>query len=163
MLPPAEQPAEVFHYHGVEFAARAHAQLFDSLIEGLGPAIGPVGNHRIESIRHIENPRPDRDLVPFESVGVALPVRAFMMVPYYVHRFLQQLDMRDDLRAGEGVLSHTCRLLGSERTGLGKYLDIDTEFTYVSAPPSIISTVDSANPISLASIAASLATLLEWS
>src|SRR5689334_5922552 len=67
------------HDTRAELLAGAGSDLVERLVEGPGPAVGPVRRHRVERVGHRQDAGGERDLLTGEAVGVAAAVEALVM------------------------------------------------------------------------------------
>ena len=85
---------------------------------GQRPAIGTVARHRVERVRHGEDPGGEWDLVALQAVGIALAVEALVMVAGHVAHHLRQVELVEDVARDLGVLAHLLELVAVEPAGL---------------------------------------------
>src|SRR5436190_8802475 len=85
------------------------------LLQGLrGRPCGPVDagrEHRVERVRHVDDPSAERDFLPAQPVGIAGAVVAFVVVPDRWHGVVQEAEAVDDAGALVGVALHQVPLL----------------------------------------------------
>ena len=92
----------------------AAAQLGQRLLVGPRSSVGPVRAHRVERVRHGEDPRRQRDVVPRQAVRIALSVDPFVAPTHELRRALQRRRGGDDPLADDGVLADELPLVGGQ-------------------------------------------------
>ena len=78
-------------------------------------AVGAVGGHRVVGVHDLEDARPDRDLLPGESRGIAGPVPALVVVEEEGRGDAEVVDALEQRPPETGVIPHQMPLLGGER------------------------------------------------
>src|SRR5512141_840524 len=66
---------------GAELGPGETADLVQRVCRVTGFTIDPRREHRIQRVRHMDDPRAERDLLPTQPGRIARPVEALVMVP----------------------------------------------------------------------------------
>src|SRR5206468_3012070 len=106
---------EGFHDVRVELDASVLADLAKGLLggEGLG-AVGPRRGHRLERVGDVEDPRPERDVLALEAVGIARAVEPLVVVADDRDLRAELLYLAGDARPDLGVAVHLDALVAAE-------------------------------------------------
>src|SRR5918911_3276836 len=97
-----------------ELRPRRETELLERLGRRTRRAVDPRGQHRVERVRDVDDPRAERDLFAPEAVGVARAVEALVVVTDGGHGVVEEAKAVDDACALVGVLLHERPLLVGE-------------------------------------------------
>src|SRR5918999_2048159 len=87
-----EQPLERGHAPGAELRARPAPELLERLVRGSSRAVDPRCQHRVERVGHVDDARPERDVLTCKPVRVAGAVEAFVMMADGGHGVVQEAE-----------------------------------------------------------------------
>jgi len=71
-----------------------------------GIPVGTVRCHRVVCVGNRDDAREERDLVVGETLGIAVPVDPFVVVPHNASDLLVVSNLREDSLANDGMLLH---------------------------------------------------------
>src|SRR3954468_3223927 len=137
---------ERLHQVGVEVRAGRTPQLRDALLPGAGGAVGPGGGHRVEGVRHRDDPGELGDLRPGQAHGVAGAVDLLVVVHDPGERLVEEADLADDLQPAHRVELDRGELLLGEVTGLLQHLGRHAELADVVQHPGVADRADPLGP-----------------
>src|SRR5439155_6721380 len=105
------QRHESLHHIGVELRPGVAADLLARLVGGHGPAVGTVGDHRVEGIGDGEDAGAQWDDRAHQASGIPLTVPALVVAGDDPPRLVEVGHPRDQLLAHRDVAAHQLHLL----------------------------------------------------
>lgn len=114
-----------------ELEAGAGLQFREGAGRGHSRAVGAVGCHRVEGVRHRYHPRGQRNLLALESVRIAAAVPALVMPAHHRQRPRQPGDHLHDLTAAQNVRLHPVELRVRQAARLPQNLVVDGDLADV--------------------------------
>ena len=114
----AEKALEGPHAPRAELAAPAAAKLLEGLCGRPGGSIDAVGQHRVQGVGDMDDPRAEGDLFAGQPERVPGAVPALVMVPDRRHCVVEEAEAIDDARALIGMSLHQRPFVARERRRL---------------------------------------------
>ena len=98
----------MLHQFRVELTSGTPAKFFVGLFIAAGLAIGPIGNHRVEGIRNIENSGPQRDVPALRQVRIICKTAVVpeAVAAHDVDQFGREKRRGDHVHAAPLVITH---------------------------------------------------------
>ena len=120
----ADQLVPVFQRGGGHAGVIHDAAVFFDLAAagsaGHGGAVAAAAHHRIDGVRHGNDARPRRDVMPRQPVRVAAAIPPLMVMAHQYGNFFKIVDFAQDFIPGHGMAAHFLPFGPGQRPGLAQ-------------------------------------------
>src|SRR5574341_588272 len=125
------QPLCGIRYPRIELSARFPRKLIEDFLARNGPAIRTLGDHGVNRVRDIEDPRRKSDRLPGKPLGIAFPVETLMVLIDRINDGGREPDRLKDPDSVRRMVLHNVELLGTQTIRLADDKLADADLPHV--------------------------------